>query len=75
MGKKHANRIINVRCNYTDTSTTPPTIYKAGKYSYKYPSDDKRQSLIDKAIAEYKSDNALPAAAAVTYSYSTQDTG
>ena len=69
---KHQGRVIHVRCNYTDTSTTPATFYRAGKYTYDYTSDAVRQNRIDAAIAEYKADNELPDNADVEYTYSVQ---
>ena len=52
MGKKHANRWMNVRCSAVDLTEMPHVHYPSGKYTYKYPSDDLRYMLIGQAIAK-----------------------
>ena len=73
MGKKHANRWINVRCSAVDLTQMPHVHYPAGKYTYKYPSDDLKQTLIGQAIAEYRIDQNIPATVVVEHTYSVQN--
>jgi len=68
---KHAKRVMVIRCNATDTSVKPPTIYKAGKYEYSFPNDSLKPQLVALAIAAYREDNDIPATVIVTTTEST----
>ena len=68
---KHAKRVIVIRCNATDTSVRPPTIFKAGKYEYPFPSDNLKQQLVTLAIQAYREDENIPANVIVTTTDST----
>lgn len=74
MGKTHAKRIINVRCSAVDLNQDPHYHYPNDKYTYNYPSDNLKQTLIGRAIAEYRGDYNIPVNVQVGHTTSVQNT-
>jgi hypothetical protein len=80
MGGDHADRILKVTCNFTHPSGQVPAekkVYKAGSFTYDFPSDSLSKSIVEHAKRKYAAANKIkgPWLGSVTTTTSTMKSG